>query len=330
MLVSGSACVDAAETNTPGSDNASSYFEEYIDHPLFIASRGIFPETIDQEWENSVSKCWLSISTEKSLVEFDPSVDSIGGGELLEVYLSSSYQGKINESKIDEIYQRIDEYCEQEAGISEIPVVFMWAEDEEDLPLPDYGPEILEKARNSSSVIAVYGTMPVIEKESEKRAWTDRLGHSKEREVSPYFAEFGGPVLSYGVSINGYLFVGMDLESPEKVNDSIINEIYQAIESHFEQEADITDVPVVFRWEDRVVLCLAADDNTSDGNIIVRDDDGNLINYSKDEAYYDEDGNLVIVGNETTQGETGTSNKAPGFTSIMLIIGLFLLAMSRK
>lgn len=107
------------------SNSTNSYFEEYKDEPLFVASRGTFPETIDQEWKNSVTECWVSISTNKSLVEFDPSVYAVGGGEFLEVYLSSSYQGKINESKIDEIYQKIDEYCEQEAGISNIPVLFV-------------------------------------------------------------------------------------------------------------------------------------------------------------------------------------------------------------
>lgn len=75
------------------------------------------------------------------------------------------------------------------------------------MPLPDYGQEILENAKNDPLVIAVYGTIPVIEQESEKRRWTDLLGHSKEREVSPFFREFGGPVMGYGVSINVYLFV---------------------------------------------------------------------------------------------------------------------------
>ena len=292
------------------SNSSNSYFEEYKDEPLFIASRGTFPETIDQEWNNSVSKCWLSISTEKSLVEFDPSVYAIGNaGEFLEVYLSSSYQGKINESKIDEIYLKIGEYCKQEAVINEIPVVFMWTEDAEDMPLLDYGPEILENVKNDPSVIAVYGTMPVIEQESEKRRWIDSLGHSTDGEVRPFSAEFGGPVTGYGVSINGYLFVGMDRDSPEKVNESVIDEIYQAIDKHFEQEVGITGVPVVFRWEKRAVL---------DEAIV------------EEESTSDEDENPVIVGNEKTEQDKGANNQLPGFTSILLVVGLVLLAISRK
>jgi hypothetical protein len=298
------------------SNNIRSYFEESKDHPLFIASRGTIPETIDHRWKNSVNKCWLSISTKKSLVEFDPSVYAIGNvGKFLEVYLSSSYQEKINESKIDEIYRKINEHCEQEAGISNIPIIFMWAEDDED---------ILEEAKKSPSVIAVYGTMPV-KQESEKRRWTDLLGHTKHRELSPFFAEFGGPVISYGVSINGYLSVGIDLDNPGKVNESIIDEIYQTIDRHFEQKAGINEVPVVFAWEGRTTL-----DEGVEEDIIVIGDDGNLITYTKDEAYYDEDGNLVIIGNETAQEETETNKQLPGFTSLMLIIGLLLSTKSGK
>lgn len=43
----------------------------------------------------------------------------------------------------------------------------------------------------------------------------------------------------------------MDMESPEKVNESVIDEIYQAIDKHFEKNAGITEVPVIFRWEER-------------------------------------------------------------------------------
>ena len=302
------------------SNNTSSYFEESKDHPLFIANKGTFPETIDQQWKNSVNKCWLSITIERSVAEFDPSVYAIAGaGELLEVYLDSDYQGKINESKIDEIYRKINEHCEQEEGISNIPVVFMWAEDDENRPLPDYGPEILEEAKNDLSVIAVYGTIPV-KQESGKRAWTDLLGHTKHRELDPFFAEFGGPVIGYGVSINGYMIVGMDMDSPEKVNESVTDEIYHTIDRHFKQKAGIAEVPVVFRWEGRATL-----DEMVVEDIIVIGDDGNLITYTKDEAYYDEDGNLVIIGNETAQEETETNKQLPGFTSLVLIIGLLLL-----
>ncbi|WP_135603627.1 hypothetical protein [Methanococcoides sp. NM1] len=251
---------------------------------------------------------------------------------MLEVHLGSAYQGKMNESEIDEIYRKIEEHCEKEEGISDIPVVFMWAQDDEDMPLPDYGPEIFEEAKSNPLFIAAYGTMPVIKQESEKRKWTDLLGHSKGRELDPFFAEFGGPVIGYGVSINGYLFVGMDLENPEKVNESVIDEIYQTIDRHFEQEAGINGVPVLFEWEEPIILCEAVTTppSSDEEDICVIDDDGNVITYTRDEAYFDEDGNLVIIGNETTQEEPDTNKQTPGFTSIMFIIGLLLSATSRK
>ena len=306
--------------------NTSSYFEEeYKDHPLFITKRGTFLETIDQQWKNSVTKCCLSL--EPSYTIYSSVRNIYCADELLEVHLGSAYQGNINESKIDEIYRKINDHCEQEEGISEIPVVFMWAEDDGDMPLPDYGPVIFEEAKSNPSVIAVYGTMPVIKQESEKREWTNLLGHSKDRELDPFFAEFSGPVISYGVSINGYLSVGMDLDNPEKVNKSVINQIYQTIDSHFEQEAGISEVPVVFEWEERPVESLAYDVPSSDDEgIRVIDDEGNLIIYTKDEAYFDEDRNLVIIGNETTQEEPEKNSQIQGFTSIMLIIGLLLLS----
>jgi hypothetical protein len=249
LLSSGySDAADAVETNSSGSDNADSSFDEFTTDPHFIAFRGTLPETIDQEWENLVTECVLSLEPSYTI---DSSIRDIYHAEAIEIHLGSAYKGKINESKIDEIYQKIEHHCEQEAGISGIPVVFMWAEDEEDLPLPDYGQEILVKARNSSSVIAVYGTMPVITEESEKREWLDTIKDCIDdsgSELHPYMKELGGPMMGYGVSINGYVSVDMDTNNPEKVNESVTDEIYQKINSRFTQEADIDEVPVVFSW----------------------------------------------------------------------------------
>jgi hypothetical protein len=63
--------------------------------------------------------------------------------------LNPAYKEEINDSKIDEIYQKIDDYCKQQEGISEVPVVFMWAQDEENLPLPDMVLRLLKKLRSS-------------------------------------------------------------------------------------------------------------------------------------------------------------------------------------
>ncbi|SES68036.1 hypothetical protein SAMN04488587_0541 [Methanococcoides vulcani] len=315
------------------SNNPDSRFEEYKSDPLFIASRGTFPKTIDWEWENSVHDCWLSLSINAPAYTIDSSIRSIGtNSEFLIVGINSDQQGKMNGSRIDEIYRKIDDHCEREEGISGISVVFMWPMEDESIPLPEYGPEIFEEAKSSSSFIAAYGTMPVINQDSEKRRWTDQLGYYMDRELDPFFAESDGPVIGYGVSINGYLSVGMDLENPEKVNESVIDEIYQMIDRHFEQEAGINEVPVVFEWEENAVEDIGVEDTTpssDEEDICVIDDDGNVITYTRDEAYLDEDGNLVIIDNGT-QEEIGTENQTPGFTSIMLIIGLFLSASLRK
>ncbi|MCM1986336.1 hypothetical protein [Methanococcoides seepicolus] len=315
-------------------NNSSSYFGEYMADPLFIASRGAFPETIDQEWKNSGTDCWISIHN-MGPSYLDPCIKSSMSDKnrLTIVELYPVCQGKINESKIDEIYQTINKHFEHES-ISEMPVVFMWAQDDEDMPLPDYGPEIFEEAKSDPSFIAAYGTMPVIRQEIEKREWTNLLStySRNNKEVLQFFAEFDGPVLSYGTSINGYLRVGLDLENPEKVNASVIDEIYQTINKPFEEEAGINEVPVLFEWEGRAVEDIALDTPplSDEEDICVIDDDGNVITYTKDEAYFDEDGNLVIIGNETIQEENGTNKQTPGFTSIMLIIGLLLSAMHRK
>jgi len=153
------------------------------------------------------------------------------------VELEHDSSEKLNETTIDEIYKRIDDYCEQE-NVSEVPVLFMWSHIEEDLPLPDYGPESFEKAKNETGFITTRGTMPVITDADEKIEWTDLLVKCSQQlsrlnsntGIRPYFTEFGGPVNSFGTNINGYLIVGFEEYTPEKVNESVIDEIYQVID----------------------------------------------------------------------------------------------------
>ncbi|WP_243684737.1 hypothetical protein [Methanosarcina barkeri] len=47
-------------------------------------------------------------------------------------------------------------------------MVFMWAHDEENLPLPDYGPQIFNEVKNESGFITTRGTMPVITDANKK------------------------------------------------------------------------------------------------------------------------------------------------------------------
>ncbi|WP_321430223.1 hypothetical protein [uncultured Methanolobus sp.] len=285
---------------------ATDTFEEYAEDSHFIAGRGNSPDTVDQEWKNAMRDCWLNITKEvgPSYSEFDSSINSFGGGnDILNVYIGSAYEGQINDSRIDEMYQNIESYCEENCGINDVPVVFMWDEDEEDMPLPDYGPEIFEKAANSSGFVASKGTMPVITDASEKRDWLDLLTHCARgnKEINNYFRSSGGPLLSFGNYIDGYLEVGLNSATPEKVNESVIDEIYQTIDEAAEEEG-VSNVPVVFVWT-------VGYDNT----------------IAVESPFVEED-----LKNESTQDNEDSTRTTSGFTSIMLILCLLIMACISK
>jgi hypothetical protein len=218
------------------------------------------------------------------------------------VYIGSAYEGQINDSRIDEMYQNIESYCEENCGINEVPVVFMWDEDEEDMPLPDYSPEMFEKAANGSGFVAAKGTMPVITDATEKRNWLDLLTHCARgnKEITNYFRSSGGPLLSFGIYIDGYLKVGLNSETPEKVNDSVIDEIYRTIDEAAQEEG-VNNVPVVFLWSEP-------------GH--------------EDDAIYSPSGEKLE--NESTQDEDKSTQTTPGFTSIMFVLCILILAIFRK
>jgi hypothetical protein len=286
---------------------ATDTFEEYTDDSHFIASRGNLPDTVDQEWKSSIRDCRLNIAKEvgPSYSEFDSSINSFGGlNDILNVYIGSAYEGQINDSRIDEMYEKIESYCEENCGINDVPVVFMWDEDEEDLPLPDYGPEMFEKAANSSGFVAAKGTMPVITDAVEKRDWLDLLTHCAlgNKEINSYFKASGGPLLSFGIYIDGYLKVGLNLETPEKVNDSVIDEIYQTIDEAAKEEG-VSDVPVVFVWTGPVQEDILAVES----------------------PFEEED-----LENESTQEKEDSTQTTSGFTSIMLILCLLIISRFTK
>jgi|GEM_PF-1536462 hypothetical protein len=189
---------------------------------------------------------------------------------------------------------------------------------------PDYGPfrdDVIEGVKKSPFFIATRGSLPNITSDDEKVEWGNSVfkcsqslsnPYSTNTGISPYFAEFGGPVVLFGYSGEGYIEVGLESDSPEKVNESIIDEIYQVIDVHCEKEG-ISNVPVVFVWTHIV--------ETVD----------------KDEAYADKDGNLSIINdettkknNESTQMPNHTSNKTPGFTSFIATLGLLSLFIVKR
>lgn len=321
FLSSGSASADNSELNDSEHNEISYFIKEFANNPSFIAYRGTLPETVDQEWENSIVHCWLNLTqVGQSYSEFDSSIKSVASNnEIIIIELGSAYIEEVDDSRIDDIYQKIDDYCEKQEGISEIPVVFMWAQDEEDLPLPDYGPQVFEEAKKNPSVVAVRGTMPIITDASEKEEWTDSLVQCSRSLANPsnantgiqtYFASSGGPVSTFGTNINGYLKVGLEGYSSEKVNESIIDEIYQVIDEQCEKEG-ISDVPVVFEFVGYITV----------ENEILPENEIPNVNESDD---------ANLSGNEEETAGNETTNQTPGFTSIMVILGLLLLLIVKR
>ncbi len=79
------------------------------------------------------------------------------------------------------------------------------SEHDEDLPLPDYGPELFEEIKQNPKFIdARGGTMPEIgDGEEEKREWTNLLTYCSSFSnfsIDPYMKGNGGSVVAFGCS----------------------------------------------------------------------------------------------------------------------------------
>jgi hypothetical protein len=291
-----------------GAEN-DSVFKEQKNSPDFIATRGIFPEAPHNSEpgdysSNPLYKCWSNMTETGQLFgEFENYVIGLpySCSGFIIVELESDQKEMITEATLDDIYQILDDYCENE-GISDVPVVFMWSHREESISLPDYGPHIFEEAKKEPAFIAALGTMPVITDEGEKREWTDLLvkGSQNSVKIDHYFLD--GPVIGFGTSINGYLFVEFDYSTPDKVNETLIDEIYQAIDTQCEL-VGISDVPVVFLFADITVV---------------------------DELPDEEVNQLEIAGLSGKENEDDkTTKNTPGFTSALLIVALLLVGRKK-
>lgn len=187
ILLCSFASADNNKSKGTESDEISDSVKEFENDPSFIAYRGTIPETIDQEWKNSINDCWLNLNRiGPSYSEFDNSIKSVAGSDVIIIELGSAYNGEVDDSRIDEMYQKIEVYCEEQEGISDIPVIFIWAQDEDDLPLPDYGPQIFEEAKKNPLFVAARGTMPIITDASEKVEWGDSLVQCSRSLGNPY------------------------------------------------------------------------------------------------------------------------------------------------
>jgi hypothetical protein len=211
---------------------------------------------------------------------------------------------------------------------------------EENILLPDYGPGMFEIAKNETGFIVAKGEMPVINQEEEKRKWLNSLENcslslvnynsDKNTGLRKYFADQGGPIESFGGHMNGYLKVGFESTTPEKVNESTIDDIYELIKKHCE-ESGINNVPVVFMWEHEVVDVGVESPAPDSDMITIMDENGNYITVNESDVYIDEDGNYVLKTNEMGEDESeSNAQKVSGFNSIMLLIVLFLLIGIRK
>lgn len=64
--------------------------------------------------------CWTDLPDPPFFNKYHKAIDSIRcNNEFLIVDLSPEYKGKINESKINQIYKRIEECCEEKTGLND-------------------------------------------------------------------------------------------------------------------------------------------------------------------------------------------------------------------
>ncbi|WP_406655992.1 hypothetical protein V7O62_09135 [Methanolobus sp. ZRKC2] len=280
-------------------------FEEYTEDSHFIASRGAFIDTVDQEWKKTIVDCWASLPDSFSYYKFDKAIHSFScNNEFIIVDLSSEHKGEINDSRIDHLYKKIEVHCEESTGFNEVPVVFMWAEDEEDL-IYEYDPDAFQKAKNSSRYVAARGIVPLFTDEDEWLEWSEKVHEARYIfDLEPYFLSQGGPLLSYGFKkYSGYVEVGVNKETPNIVNDSSLSEVYQIIDEHFE-DAGISNIPVVFVWDMPVQL----DEALAEEPVPIE---------------YDSE-------SETAQNDDASTQSTLGFTSIMIILCILILIRIRR
>nr|WP_321496319.1 hypothetical protein [uncultured Methanolobus sp.] len=126
---------------------------------------------------------------------------------------------------------------------------------EEEYIRPDYNSEIFDALNDNPIVINIKGTMPEIAEEDEKQEWRKELNtciQSSENELIPYMKSNGGPVVGFGYSFDGYIFVDIDQSLKDSIDRSTIDEIYNIIYKN-SRSIGLTNVPVVFT-EANIVL----------------------------------------------------------------------------
>lgn len=265
----------------PNSANAS--IEEFKNDSLFITTKGNIPEDISQEWITSIDDSWLHLTKNKPYSQIDILVVSFGRTDnYLMVDLDSTYQEEIDDNRIDSIYQKIEDYCRHNSGVSEIPIIFMWTETDYASSFPDLGSSTFDKAKSTDGFLEARGIVPDITESGKKREWYELLyANAPVSKIEPYMVHNGGHVNSFGCSWDGYLEVGFD----KPVSESVIDEIYGTIDTHYEL-IDISNIPVVFIVEGEIIA---------------------------EEGY-----------------DSCEANQIPGFSALLLFLGLLLLVKIKR
>lgn len=126
---------------------------------------------------------------------------------------------------------------------------------EEEYYFPEYGPTTFDSLKKDSNVIETRGTVPTLTEDKAKVEWLDSMRESinnSESELHPYMKEYGGPLTGFGVNYGGYIFVDFD-EEVKDVDKSTIDKFYNIIDANT-KEAELSDIPVVFRKGKKVHL----------------------------------------------------------------------------
>jgi hypothetical protein len=153
-----------------------------------------------------------------------------------------------------------------------------------------------EELQNNPKFITTRGTMPIFTSEDERREWSALLHRlDGNKAVSQLVNPSMSSIVLFGVNEDGYIEVGLDSYTPEKVNEYVIEDIYNVIYMQAIAE-NISEVPVVFTWE-HIVL--------------------------------DEEDDIDLLSEETSE-EIKTAQQTPGFTSVMLFTSLLLLVEIRE
>ncbi len=184
---------------------------------------------------------------------------------------------------------------------------------EKDIPqrLPlTFGPRTLDKLKNDTDFIAAYGSIPNFSSLAERDQWintlgkiTDEVNGNFDQEMSKYFYP-KGPIISYGVTINGVIEVGINRNST--VEKPFMDGIYQIFDSKATL-IGIKEVPVLFVHADIPVPL------TSKIEPVVKT------------------ANLSTSGNKSSRGnESSKAHSVPGFGLFGSLTCLYVVWKLRK